>query len=150
MVTIGDKISELATLTEINGGENIPVQKGGKNYKVPASIFKNIIAMGIKKSYTSVTAMQDDGTSPVGNDGEPLKAGDSVSIYSTADPKDPDNNSIYSFTNPGWKLQFKQFAVDADLDEQSSNAIENGVVAKYLSSGFLFQGIAAPATNPNE
>lgn len=150
MVTIGDKISELPSLVIINGAENIPVQKGGKNYKIPSSIFKNIIAMGIKKSYNSVSAMQADGTAPVGNDGTPLKAGDLVSIWNPSNDKDPDNNSIYAFTNPGWKQQFKQFAVDADLDEQSSNAIENGVVAKYLSSGFLFQGIAAPATNPNE
>lgn len=132
MVTIGDKISELPSLVSINGTENIPVQKGGKNYKVPASIFKNIIAMGIKKSYTSVTAMQADGTSPVGNDGEPLNAGDLVSIYNTANPDDPDNNSIYAFKNPNWEKQLQQFAVDSELNPNSNNAIKNSAVAKMI------------------
>lgn len=134
MVVIGDKISELPSLVSINGTENIPVQKGGKNYKIPASIFKNIIAMGIKKSYTSITAMQADGTSPVGNDGEPLKAGDLVSIYNTSNPDDPDNNSIYAFKNPNWEKQFQQFAVDSELSETSTNPAENRAIVRSISN----------------
>lgn len=137
MVTIGDKISELPSLVIINGAENIPVQKGGKNYKIPSSIFKNIIAMGIKKSYASVSAMQADGTAPVGNDGTPLKAGDLVSIWNPSNDKDPDNNSIYAFTNPGWSKQSQQYVVDSELSETSTNPVENKAVTKSVNDSII-------------
>lgn len=128
MVNIGDKISELSPLTGIDGSENIPVQKGNKNYRLPVSVLNGSVSLKIRKVYNSVSAMNEDGTSPVGSDGTPIKAGEIVSIYNSENSQDPDNNSIYSFQNPGWLQTGKLSQVDSELSETSTNPVENRVV----------------------
>lgn len=132
MVNIGDKISELTPLTGIDGSENIPVQKGNKNYRLPVSVLNGSVSLKIRKVYNSVSAMNSDGTAPVGSDGTPIKAGEIVSIYNSENSQDPDNNSIYSFQNPGWLQTGKLSQVDSDLDENSTNPVENRVVSNSI------------------
>lgn len=55
-------------------------------------------ALGIRKTYASISAMEADGTAPEDAKGNALRPGQLVAIAST----DADNGKIYAFSNPGW------------------------------------------------
>ena len=58
-------------------------------------------ALGVRKVYTSVTAMQAD-NDPQGDDGKPLRRGNLVAIYDREHPKAEDNGRIYVYTGSSW------------------------------------------------
>lgn len=64
-------------------------------------------ALGIRKTYASVSAMEADGTSPAGDDGKPLRQGQLVSIYDPQNESSADNGKIFSFSDPGWNAAGK-------------------------------------------
>lgn len=102
----------------------------------------------IRKVYNSVSAMNSDGTSPVGSDGTPIKAGEIVSIYNSENSQDQDNNSIYSFQNPGWLQTGKLSQVDSELDETSTNPVENKVITKSIANIILDNMIVDDSIQP--
>lgn len=55
-------------------------------------------ALGIRKTYASISAMEADGTAPKDAKGNALRPGQLVAIASN----DADNGKIYAFSNPGW------------------------------------------------
>lgn len=65
---------------------------------------KNQVGLGIRNTYTTVSKMNADSTSPTGSDGKPLKFGQIVTVYDESHPDAADNGNIYAFQNPGWKL----------------------------------------------
>lgn len=65
---------------------------------------KNQVGLGIRNTYTTVSKMNADSTSPTGSDGKPLKFGQIVTVYDENTPDAVDNGNIYAFQNPGWKL----------------------------------------------
>lgn len=71
-------------------------------------------ALGIRKTYDTVAAMEADGTSPVGTDGKPLRRGMLVSIYNPQDESSTDNGKIFSFADPGWNIAGK-IGADAEI-----------------------------------
>lgn len=65
----------------------------------------------IRKTYSSVSAMNDDVTAPVGNDGKYIKAGEIVSVHNESNPNE---DAIYSWEEgPRWQLQMKLSALDS-------------------------------------
>lgn len=132
MVVIGNKISELPPLVRCDGTENIAVQKGKTTYRLSTSILNGSVSFKIRKVYNSVSAMNSDGTSPVGSDGTPIKPGEIVSIYNSSNPSDPDNNSLYAFQNPGWLQTGKLSQADSKLSDNSTNPVENRVVTQNV------------------
>ena len=65
---------------------------------------KNQVGLGVRNTYTTISAMNADSLSPNGSDGKPLKFGQIVTVYDENNPEASDNGSIYAFQNPGWKL----------------------------------------------
>lgn len=84
------------------------------------SVEVNGAALGIRKTYVTVAAMEADGTSPAGDDGRPLRKGQLASVYNPQDESAADNGRIFSFAAPGWNMVGKIGAgISAeDLGEQ--------------------------------
>ena len=65
----------------------------------------------IRKTYDSVSAMNADVSTPVGNDGKYIKVGEIVSVHNEDDPTE---DAIYSWEDgPRWQLQMKLSALDS-------------------------------------
>lgn len=65
----------------------------------------------IRKTYDSVSDMNDDVAAPVGNDGKYIKVGEIVSVHNEDDPTE---DAIYSWEEgPRWQLQMKLSALDS-------------------------------------
>lgn len=72
----------------------------------------------IRKTYSSVSAMNSDVNAPIGNDGKYLKVGEVVSVHNDSDPSE---DAIYSWekkteeqiATPYWQLQMKLSALDS-------------------------------------
>ena len=64
---------------------------------------KNVVGLGIRKTYRTIAEMQEDAT-PVGADGKPLRFGQLVSVYDIENPDNEENGGVYAFQNPGWIL----------------------------------------------
>ena len=65
----------------------------------------------IRKTYSSVSAMNSDVSAPVGNDRKYLKIGEIVSVHNE---NNPDEDAIYSWeSGPRWQLQMKLSALDS-------------------------------------
>lgn len=65
----------------------------------------------IRKTYSSVAAMQTDVNNPIGNDGKYLKVGEIVSVHNE---DNPDEDAIYSWeSGHRWQLQMKLSALDS-------------------------------------
>jgi hypothetical protein len=56
----------------------------------------------IRKTYTSVSAMNADSVNPIGVDGKPIKVGDLVSIVNSNNSSE---NGMYSYTGSEWQFQ---------------------------------------------
>ncbi len=101
------RAAELAAKTKI---ESIsPAEVGGLMGDIAGyanEVDRNGGSLGIRKTYTSVSAMESD-VSPVGDDGQPLKKGMLVNIYNQDDPQNADNGKVFSWQNPGWLLRSK-------------------------------------------
>lgn len=61
--------------------------------------------LGIRKTYTSVSAMEADSTAPKDDKGVLLRRGMLVNIYNQEDPESADNGKVFSFQNPGWAFR---------------------------------------------
>lgn len=62
-------------------------------------------SLGIRKTYTSVSAMEADSTAPKDDKGVLLRRGMLVNIYNQSDPDSADNGKVFSFQNPGWAFR---------------------------------------------
>ena len=62
-------------------------------------------SLGIRKTYTSVSAMEADSTAPKDDKGVLLRRGMLVNIYNQSDPDSADNGKVFSFQNPGWTFR---------------------------------------------
>lgn len=65
----------------------------------------------IRKTYDSVSAMNADVNSPIGNDGKHIKVGEIVSVHNESNSTE---DAIYSWEDgPRWQLQMKLSALDS-------------------------------------
>lgn len=62
-------------------------------------------SLGIRKTYTSVSAMEADSTAPKDDKGVLLRRGMLVNIYNQEYPESADNGKVFSFQNPGWAFR---------------------------------------------
>ena len=67
------------------------------------NVERNGGSLGIRKIYTSVSAMEADSTSPVDLWGNPMKKGNLCVIYDGTSTGS-DNNKVFAFTAPGWQI----------------------------------------------
>lgn len=74
-------------------------------------------SLGIRKTYTSVSAMEADSTAPKDDKGVLLRRGMLVNIYNQSDPDSADNGKVFSFQNPGWAFRGTIDAGYATRDE---------------------------------
>lgn len=74
-------------------------------------------SLGIRKTYTSVSAMEADSTAPKDDKGVLLRRGMLVNIYNQEDPESADNGKVFSFQNPGWAFRGTIDAGYATRDE---------------------------------
>ena len=91
-------------------------------------------SLGIRKTYTSVSAMEAD-KSPVGDDGKPLKKGQLVNIYNQDDPSSADNNKVFSWQNPGWQIRTTLdagYATREELTELEDKKVGNKNISNIL------------------
>ena len=81
-------------------------------------------SLGIRKTYTSVSAMEADSTAPKDDKGVLLRRGMLVNIYNQSDPDSADNGKVFSFQNPGWAFRGTVdagYATKEELTELSDN-----------------------------
>lgn len=78
---------------------------------------RNGSTLGIRKTYTSVSAMEADSTAPKDDKGVLLRRGMLVNIYNQNDPSSADNGKVFSFQNPGWAFRGTVEAGYATKDE---------------------------------
>lgn len=81
-------------------------------------------SLGIRKTYTSVSAMEADSTAPKDDKGVLLRRGMLVNIYNQSEPDSADNGKVFSFQNPGWAFRGTVdagYATKEELTELSNN-----------------------------
>ena len=64
-------------------------------------------SLGIRKTYTTVAAMEADTNPRDDFNGTPLRRGMLVNIYNQSDPEAADNGKVFSWQNPGWAYRTK-------------------------------------------
>lgn len=74
-------------------------------------------SLGIRKTYTSVSAMEADSNAPKDDKGVLLRRGMLVNIYNQSEPDSADNGKVFSFQNPGWAFRGTIYAGYATRDE---------------------------------
>lgn len=85
-------------------------------------------SLGIRKTYTSVSAMEADSTAPKDDKGVLLRRGMLVNIYNQEDPDSADNGKVFSFQNPGWAFRGTVdagYATKEELTELDEMVIDN-------------------------
>lgn len=96
-------------------------------------------SLGIRKTYTSVSAMESDSTAPKDDKGVLLRRGMLVNIYNQEDPDSADNGKVFSFQNPGWAFRGTVdagYATKEELTElQNELFIEKGWITVSDSVG---------------
>lgn len=103
-------------------------------------------SLGIRKTYTSVSAMEADSTAPKDDKGVLLRRGMLVNIYNQEEPDSADNGKVFSFQNPGWafrgtvdsgyatKEELTELTKDLSLLEKSVEDINGSTVEISASS----------------
>lgn len=81
-------------------------------------------SLGIRKTYTSVSAMEADSTAPKDDKGVLLRRGMLVNIYNQSEPDSADNGKVFSFQNPGWAFRGTVDAGYATKEELSEKVDE--------------------------
>ena len=103
-------------------------------------------SLGIRKTYTSVSAMEADSTAPKDDKGVLLRRGMLVNIYNQSDPDSADNGKVFSFQNPGWAFRGTVdagYATKEELTELSNNVgLYNVDTNIPLESGFYTSAAA--------
>lgn len=99
-------------------------------------------SLGIRKTYTSVSAMEADSTAPKDDKGVLLRRGMLVNIYNQEDPDSADNGKVFSFQNPGWAFRGTVdagYATKEELTElDTRRAILSSVSSKKDTGKNLF------------
>lgn len=131
MTTIYDIKKRAQQLSEKTDSETISPQEVGGLFSDLADYTNDVevngSSLGIRKTYTSVSAMEAD-KNPVGDDGKPLKKGQLVNIYNQDDPSSADNNKVFSWQNPGWQIRTTLdagYATREELTELENNITIN-------------------------
>jgi hypothetical protein len=91
-------------------------------------------SLGIRKTYTSVSAMEADSTAPKDDKGVLLRRGMLVNIYNQEDPDSADNGKVFSFQNPGWAFRGTVdagYATKEELTELDNKTIQDIEKAKF-------------------
>lgn len=91
-------------------------------------------SLGIRKTYTSVSAMEADSTAPKDDKGVLLRRGMLVNIYNQEDPDSADNGKVFSFQNPGWAFRgtvdagyaTKEELTELEAIKYNNNSINDG------------------------
>lgn len=107
-------------------------------------------SLGIRKTYTSVSAMEADSTAPKDDKGVLLRRGMLVNIYNQEDPESADNGKVFSFQNPGWGFRGTIDAGYATRDEltELSGKIDSGKGIKAdVGTVFGAQKVEADGTS---
>lgn len=133
MTTIYDIKKRAQQLSEKTDSETISPQEVGGLFSDMADYTNDVEVngsfLGIRKTYTSVSAMEAD-KNPVGDDGKPLKKGQLVNIYNQDDPSSADNNKVFSWQNPGWQIRTTLDAGYATREELTELENTNGKLYK--------------------
>lgn len=90
-------------------------------------------SLGIRKTYTSVSAMESDSTAPKDDKGVLLRRGMLVNIYNQSDPESADNGKVFSFQNPGWAFRGTVDAGYATKEELTELGKELNFTNKSIS-----------------
>lgn len=90
-------------------------------------------SLGIRKTYTSVSAMEADSTAPKDDKGVLLRRGMLVNIYNQEDPDSADNGKVFSFQNPGWAFRGTVDAGYATKEELTELQEEQNETKKQVS-----------------
>lgn len=96
-------------------------------------------SLGIRKTYTSVSAMEADSTAPKDDKGVLLRRGMLVNIYNQEDPDSADNGKVFSFQNPGWAFRGTVDAGYATKEELTELGI---IEVKYVQENQPDTGMA--------
>lgn len=148
MTTIYDIKKRAQQLSEKTDSETISPQEVGGLFSDLADYANDVdvngSSLGIRKTYTSVSAMEAD-KNPVGDDGKPLKKGQLVNIYNQDDPSSADNNKVFSWQNPGWQIRTTLdagYATREELTELEGKLETNFIVTdipldKVVISNFI-------------
>ena len=147
MTTIYDIKKRAQQLSEKTDSETISPQEVGGLFSDLADYANDVdvngSSLGIRKTYTSVSAMEAD-KNPVGDDGKPLKKGQLVNIYNQDDPSSADNNKVFSWQNPGWQIRTTLDAGYATREELTE--LEN---SQRIQNKFLLSTITPPIKSNN-
>jgi hypothetical protein len=134
-------------LSQKTNSETIPPSEvGGIMYDTVSymeDVQRNGGSLGIRKTYTSVSAMNAD-VNPVDSEGNPLKKGMIVNIYNPDNAADPDNNKVYAYNAPGWVLTSKLdagYATKAETDAKFSELEKNINKNTNITDEFIKQEI---------
>lgn len=90
-------------------------------------------SLGIRKTYTSVSAMESDSTAPKDDKGVLLRRGMLVNIYNQSEPDSADNGKVFSFQNPGWAFRGTVDAGYATKEELTELGKELNFTNKSIS-----------------
>lgn len=94
-------------------------------------------SLGIRKTYTSVSAMEADSTAPKDDKGVLLRRGMLVNIYNQEDPDSADNGKVFSFQNPGWAFRGTVdagYATKEELTELESKMATKENLKSYVTN----------------
>jgi len=95
-------------------------------------------ALGVRKVYTSISAMTAD-TAPTGDDDKPLRRGNLVAVYDAAHPTAADNGRIYVYTGSGYTevahLQVHLSNPYSDADKAKVDLIKTDAGEDYYLAG---------------
>lgn len=100
-------------------------------------------SLGIRKTYTSVSAMEADSTAPKDDKGVLLRRGMLVNIYNQSEPESADNGKVFSFQNPGWAFRGTVdagYATKEELTELEEQLIYLKSIEIYKEEGLSHSG----------
>lgn len=133
---------ELAQKTDVNSID--PQEVGGLFYDLSGyseNVQLNSGTLGIRKVYTSVSAMEADSTAPKDFWGDPMKKGNLCLIYDGTG-ESADNNKVFAFKNPGWEIATKLDAGYATKEEVTELDIKTSVILnKIYKTNVLFSNL---------
>jgi hypothetical protein len=107
-------------------------------------------SLGIRKTYTSVSAMEADSTAPKDDKGVLLRRGMLVNIYNQEDPDSADNGKVFSFQNPGWAFRGTVdagYATKEELTELEGKVGSGNGTKADVGSVFGAQKVEADGTS---
>lgn len=104
-------------------------------------------SLGIRKTYTSVSAMEADSTAPKDDKGVLLRRGMLVNIYNQEYPESADNGKVFSFQNPGWAFRGTVDAGYATKEELTELGSDLGIFNLEQGTISSIDGSSSPRAN---